>query len=191
MSQAAAVFTVTSAGDQPDCNTSDGICATTSGSCPNGPCTLRAAMMQANASGGPDTIVFSIGSGPVTITPTSFLPILTGAVTIDGTSQPGYAGSPIVEIDGISAGNPEYPAGTPVRLRAVSGHRDTGPTSCPGTALYGQLPGIASSVAARGLPKLYDPEVDGVAFPLQRRAVEHFLGDGSMFPTCARLKLPV
>jgi flagellar hook assembly protein FlgD len=48
-----------------------------------------------------------------------------------------------------------------VRLRAVSGHRDTGPTSCPGTALYGQLPGIASSVAARGLPKLYSPEVAG------------------------------
>jgi len=68
---------------------------------------------------------------------------------------------PLSRLTWISAGNPEYPAGTPVRLRALSGHRDTGPTSCPGTALYGQLPGIASSVAARGLPKLYDPEVAG------------------------------
>jgi hypothetical protein len=68
---------------------------------------------------------------------------------------------PLSRLTWISAGNPEYPAGTPVRLRAVSGHRDTGPTSCPGTALYGQLPGIASAVAARGLPKLYDPEVAG------------------------------
>jgi flagellar hook assembly protein FlgD len=68
---------------------------------------------------------------------------------------------PLSRVTWISGGNPEYPAGTPVRLRAVSGHRDTGPTSCPGTALYGQLPGIASSVAARGLPKLYDPEVTG------------------------------
>ena len=68
---------------------------------------------------------------------------------------------PLSRLRWISGGNPEYPAGTPVRLRAVSGHRDTGPTSCPGTALYGQLPGIASSVAARGLPKLYDPEVAG------------------------------
>jgi flagellar hook assembly protein FlgD len=68
---------------------------------------------------------------------------------------------PLSRLTWISAGNPEYPAGTPVRLRAVSGHRDTGPTSCPGTALYGQLPGIASSVAARGLPKLYDPELTG------------------------------
>jgi flagellar hook assembly protein FlgD len=68
---------------------------------------------------------------------------------------------PLSRLTWMSGGNPEYPAGTAVRLRAVSGHRDTGPTSCPGTALYGQLPGIASSVAARGLPKLYDPEVTG------------------------------
>jgi flagellar hook assembly protein FlgD len=61
----------------------------------------------------------------------------------------------------ISGGNPEYPAGTAVRLRAVAGHRDTGPTSCPGNALYAQLPGIASDVASRGLPKLYDPAVAG------------------------------
>jgi flagellar hook assembly protein FlgD len=61
----------------------------------------------------------------------------------------------------ISGGNPEYPAGTPVSLRTISGHRDTGPTTCPGSALYSQLPGIADDVAARGLPKLYDPEVSG------------------------------
>ena len=60
-----------------------------------------------------------------------------------------------------SGGNPKYPAGTKVTLRAVSGHRDTGPTSCPGGALYGQLPSLASSIAARGLPKLYDPLVTG------------------------------
>jgi flagellar hook assembly protein FlgD len=60
-----------------------------------------------------------------------------------------------------SGGNPEYPAGTVVSLRAIAGHRDTGPTSCPGAALYGQLPGIRRSVAARGGPKLYDPEVAG------------------------------
>jgi flagellar hook assembly protein FlgD len=68
---------------------------------------------------------------------------------------------PLSRLTWISGGNPEYSAGTPVRLRAISGHRDTGPTSCPGTALYGQLLGIASSVAARGLPKLYDPAVAG------------------------------
>ncbi len=61
----------------------------------------------------------------------------------------------------ISGGNPVYPAGTPVKLRTVAGHRDTGPTSCPGNALYAQLPGIRRSVAALGGPKLYDPEVSG------------------------------
>jgi flagellar hook assembly protein FlgD len=68
---------------------------------------------------------------------------------------------PLSRLTWISGGNPEYPAGVAVRLRAVSGHRDTGPTSCPGGALYAQLPGVASSIAARGLPKLYDPEVTG------------------------------
>jgi flagellar hook assembly protein FlgD len=68
---------------------------------------------------------------------------------------------PLSHLKWVSGGNPEYPAGTVVRLRAVSGHRDTGPTTCPGDALYGQLPGIAKRVAARGLPKLYDPELTG------------------------------
>ena len=61
----------------------------------------------------------------------------------------------------VSGGNPEYPAGTVVSLKAIAGHRDTGPTSCPGAALYGQLPGIRTAVAAFGGPKLYDPEVTG------------------------------
>jgi flagellar hook assembly protein FlgD len=61
----------------------------------------------------------------------------------------------------VSGGNPQYPAGTVVSLKAIAGHRDTGPTSCPGAALYGQLPGIRTAVAGRGGPKLYDPEVTG------------------------------
>ena len=61
----------------------------------------------------------------------------------------------------ISGGNPRFPAGTPVFLRAISGHRDTGFTECPGTALYRRLPAIAATVAASGLPKLYDPLAKG------------------------------
>ena len=68
---------------------------------------------------------------------------------------------PLSKLTWISGGNPEFPAGTAVNLRAVSGHRDTGPTSCPGGALYAQLPGIASAIAGRGLPKLYNPVVSG------------------------------
>ena len=60
-----------------------------------------------------------------------------------------------------SGGNSRYPAGTPVSLRAVSGHRDTGPTSCPGQVLYDTLPELAALTAAIGLPKIYDPRVAG------------------------------
>ena len=69
--------------------------------------------------------------------------------------------NPLGRLTWTSGGNPKYPAGTKVSLRAISGHRDTGPTSCPGGSLYAQLPGIATDVAATGLPKLYSPVVTG------------------------------
>ena len=59
--------------------------------------------------------------------------------------------------NGISSGNERFGAGIPVFLRVVSGHRDTGLTTCPGERLYTQLPAIARRVAALGLPKLYSP----------------------------------
>ena len=60
-----------------------------------------------------------------------------------------------------SGGNARFAAGVPVLLRAVSGHRDTGFTSCPGAALYAQLGAIAQKTASVGLPKLYTPAVHG------------------------------
>jgi hypothetical protein len=66
---------------------------------------LRQAIFDANATVGLDSIVFNIpGTGPHTITPTSPLPTITDAVTIDGTTQPGFTGSPIIELDGSMAG---------------------------------------------------------------------------------------
>ena len=88
----AATFTVNSTAD-----TDDGLCNATN-------CTLREAINAANANPGTDTIHFSISSGPKTITPLSPLPTITEAVIIDGTTQPGFAGAPIIEIDGSSAG---------------------------------------------------------------------------------------
>jgi hypothetical protein len=53
-------------------------------------CTLRAAIQEANATTGKDTINFNIpGSGVQTIKPTSALPKIRDAVIIDGYSQPG------------------------------------------------------------------------------------------------------
>ncbi|HEV7242748.1 MAG TPA: Calx-beta domain-containing protein [Thermoanaerobaculia bacterium] len=63
----------------------------------SGPGSLREALSAA-ASG--DRIEFSIGSGPQTIKPQTALPTVVGAIVIDGRTQPGYTGKPIIEIDG-------------------------------------------------------------------------------------------
>jgi N-acetylmuramoyl-L-alanine amidase-like protein len=68
---------------------------------------------------------------------------------------------PLSTLTYASGGNARFPAGTPVFLRAVSGHRDTGFTTCPGAVLYGQLGALARQAAATGLPKLYTPVVQG------------------------------
>jgi flagellar hook assembly protein FlgD len=60
-----------------------------------------------------------------------------------------------------SGGNAKFRAGKVVTLRAISGHRDTGPSECPGSRAYALLPAIAQRVAATGLPKLYAPTVAG------------------------------
>ncbi len=62
---------------------------------------LRQAILDSNASAGVlDTIVFAIGSGVQAITPASALPTITDPVVIDGSTQPGYAGAPLIEIVG-------------------------------------------------------------------------------------------
>lgn len=50
----------------------------------------------------PDVINFAIGSGLQTITLASPLPALTDAVTLDATTQTGYAGTPLIQLDGSS-----------------------------------------------------------------------------------------
>src|SRR6185503_4637815 len=50
---------------------------------------------------GRDTIVFNIsGSGVKVIRLLEALPEITDPVVIDGTTQPGYTGSPLIELDG-------------------------------------------------------------------------------------------
>ena len=114
-----ATFTVNSTGDAQDADgvsgQFDGICST-GVTLPNSEaeCTLRAAMQEANASiGVKDVIVFNIGGGGLqTISVLSVanggfgpLPALTDPVILDGTTQPGFAGVPIIEIEGSQAGS--------------------------------------------------------------------------------------
>jgi hypothetical protein len=57
----------------------------------------------------------------------------------------------------ISGGSERWVAGAPVLLRAVSGHRDTGFTECPGDRLYSRLDALAVAAAKLGGPKIFDP----------------------------------
>jgi CSLREA domain-containing protein len=91
----AQIFVVNSTAD-----TNDGQCTVAA----NG-CTLREAINAANGNPGADTIKFNIpGNAPYTIGPTSRLPVISESLTIDGTSQPGFAGAPIIEVNGTNAG---------------------------------------------------------------------------------------
>jgi hypothetical protein len=100
---APATFTVNLTGDAPDFTPLDGRCDVDPFT-PGDQVTLRAAIQCANRTAGTDYIYFSIGSGVQTIHPGSALPEVTDPVVIDGTTQPGYAASPVIELDGSGAG---------------------------------------------------------------------------------------
>ena len=67
---------------------------------------LRQAILDSNAAtAGANVIDFAIpGQGVQTIAPLSALPPITHAVLIDGFSQPGYTGTPLIELSGNQAG---------------------------------------------------------------------------------------
>ena len=70
----------------------------------SGPGSLRAAILSVDADATPDVIQFTIGTGAQSIALTAALPTVTNSVTIDGTTQPGYSGTPLIELNGAGAG---------------------------------------------------------------------------------------
>ena len=70
----------------------------------SGPGSLRQAILDANANAGAtNTINFNLdGTGPFTIAPLSALPPITVPVVIDGTTQTGYSGAPLIELMGAN-----------------------------------------------------------------------------------------
>jgi CSLREA domain-containing protein len=76
------------------------------GACDAIECTMREAINAANANPGADTIAFNIpGPPPHSIKPVPpGEPPITDRVTIDGTTEPSFAGTPVVELDGSLAG---------------------------------------------------------------------------------------
>jgi CSLREA domain-containing protein len=75
-------------------------------------CSLREAIQRANSTSATDVIRFSIGSGARTINIGTSPLHITQPVRIDGTTQPGFAGQPLIELrgPGLQAGN----AGGPI-----------------------------------------------------------------------------
>jgi titin len=99
----------------------------------SGPGSLRQALLDANASPGLDAINFSVpGAGAHTISPLSPLPFVTDPAILDGATQPGYAGVPLIQLLGAQAGANNVnglvvtAGGTLVRGLAVGGFSGIG-----------------------------------------------------------------
>jgi large repetitive protein len=67
--------------------------------------TLRQAILDANAKSGTHTIEFNLLADQTTISPLTALPAITSAVSINGSSQPEFSGSPIVTLSGENLTN--------------------------------------------------------------------------------------
>ena len=109
---------------------------------------LREAIINANSTVGLDTITFNIpGPGVKIISLMNRLPEITDPVVIDASTQPGYAGTPLVEIDGIAISNSHgmviRASGTTVRGLAI-GNFNSGIliTDCNNNVIQGNHIGL-------------------------------------------------
>lgn len=113
---------------------------------------LHEAILNANARHGTDLIIFNIpGPGVKVINVLTPLPEITEAVVIDGSTQPGYAGAPLIELNGealafedglvITAG------GTSVRSLAIGRFGGSGIVlrTCDNNTIQGNYIGVDAS----------------------------------------------
>ena len=115
---------------------------------------LRDAIVNANATIGKDTIVFNIpGPGVKTINLLNALPEITDPVVIDATTQPGYAGAPLVEIDGLAistavTGLTIKAGGSTVRGLSIGNFRNNAGillSGCDNNLIQGNYLGVAAN----------------------------------------------
>ncbi len=106
-------FVVNSTADTSDANAGNGDCDVDTGTIGE-QCTLRAAIQEANALANvglfADQITFAIGASgsTATISPGTVLPTITERVGIDGRTQPGYAGVPLVTVKGTGTTGADF-----------------------------------------------------------------------------------
>jgi hypothetical protein len=139
----------------------------------SGPGSLREAILDSNAATrGTNTIDFGIpGPGSQTIEPLAPLPAVSQAVLIDGFSQPGYAGTPLIEVNGnqASGGDGLTITGTDVTVRGLdinnfsqgAGIHITG-TAATGDWIYGNFLGT-DPTGTESQPDDEGVEIDGGA----------------------------
>ena len=134
---------------------------------------LRQAIVDSNnAVGTTNTIDFHIsGTGVQTIVPLSSLPAITNPALIDGESQPGYSGTPLIELSGSQAGGGDglTITGSGVTVRGLdinnfsqgAGIHLTG-TGATGDWIYGNFLGT-DPTGTQADPNNYGVEIDGGA----------------------------
>jgi hypothetical protein len=73
----------------------------------SGPGSLRQAIIDTSANPGANAITFNIPGGvPQSIKLVELLPAIPGPVTVDATTQPGFAGTPVIELNGKQVEGP-------------------------------------------------------------------------------------
>jgi hypothetical protein len=134
---------------------------------------LRQSIVDSNAaSGQTNTIDFAIpGGGVQTVSPLTPLPPITQAVLVDGESQPGFAGTPLVQLDGSQAGGGDglTITGSNVTVRGLdisnfsqgAGVHITG-ANVTGNWVYGNFFGT-DPTGTQALPNNEGVEIDGGA----------------------------
>jgi hypothetical protein len=89
---------------------------------------------------------FEPGASPAAVQPTSAA--LDAAARLLGWKLGLFGVSASATTTVTSGGSNKYPAGTPVTIPTIIGHRDVGLTACPGANLYGKLPSMRTAAKA-------------------------------------------
>ena len=134
----------------------------------SGPGSLREAIEDANngvCTPLPCTIAFNIAAAPYVIAPQTDLPAVQSQLILDATTQPGYAGVPLIEIDGSSASTTAVltvnGSGSAIRGFSIQGDATGIYVNGDGNSIEGNYVGLTPAGAA--LPNVNGIRVTGNA----------------------------